>query len=115
MNLHQPNRRRNPLRSHGHASYFLHDPAPTEIYTLITIDGASFVLAPTQDADQLCEELESAAAGTGTVVRFEAAGHRIVRSLITPRSRVIITEEEVTLNSEDTVMSLSQSGNWDLL
>jgi len=48
-------------------------------------------------------------------VRFEAAGHRIVRSLITPRSRVIITEEEVTLNSEDTVMSLSQSGNWDLL
>ncbi|MGF3053366.1 hypothetical protein ACQUSY_05295 [Microbacterium sp. YY-03] len=32
------------------------------LQTLVTIDGASFILSPTQDAVKLCDDLEAAAA-----------------------------------------------------
>ena len=85
------------------------------LQTLVTIDGASFILSPTQDAVKLCDDLEAAAASTGRVVRFEAAGDRLVRSLVTPHSHVIITEEHVTLDSDQAVLTLGLSGSWDLL
>ena len=87
----------------------------TTLQTLVTIDGASFVLSPTQDAEQLCDDLEVAAASTGRIVRFKDAGDRLVRSLVTPSSHVIITEEEVTLDSDQAVLTLGLSGSWDLL
>lgn len=48
-------------------------------------------------------------------MRFKDAGDRLVRSLVTPSSHVIITEEEVTLDSDQAVLTLGLSGSWDLL
>lgn len=83
--------------------------------THVSIDGSNFVLSPSQDVDELCERLEAAAATAGSIVRFATIDGRQVRALITPRSRVLITDESVTYDSDDAVLSLGASGNWDLL
>ena len=83
--------------------------------THVCIDGSRFVLSPSQDVDALCEQLEAAVAGAGLVVRFSTMEGRQVRALITPRSRVLINDESVMYESDDAVLSLGASGNWDLL
>lgn len=85
------------------------------VQTRVSIDGSSFVLAPSQDIEQLCDRLEAAVTGTGRVVLFVAADERRVRALITPSSRVVISEEDVHVDSDDAVLSLNGSGSWDLL
>lgn len=82
---------------------------------LVDIDGSTYVLAPADDLDVLCDRIEAAATSAGAFVRFATADEREVRVLITPRSRVTITEEDVVLDADDAVLALNESGNWDLL
>lgn len=82
---------------------------------LVDIGGSTYVLAPSEDPDALCERIEAAATSEGTFVRFATADGRVVRALITPRSRVTIIEEDVVLDADEAVLSLNESGNWDLL
>lgn len=83
--------------------------------THVSIDGSTFVLTRSQDVDALCEQLEAAVTSAGSVVRFATMDGRWVRALITPYSRVLITDERVTVDSEESVLSLNAAGNWDLL
>lgn len=83
--------------------------------TLVTIDGSTYVLAPAEDLDILCGRIEAAATSAGSFVRFATADDRVVRALVTPRSRVTITEEDVVLDADEAVLALNESGNWDLL
>ena len=83
--------------------------------TRVSIDGSSFILTPSQDVDELCEQFAAAVATAGSLVRFATTDGQQVRALITPRSRVLITDETVSFEAEDSVLSLSPSGDWDLL
>lgn len=83
--------------------------------TRVSIDGSSFILTPSQDVDELCEQLAAAVATAGSLVRFATTDGRQLRALITPHSRVLITDETVSYESEESVLSLSSSGDWDLL
>lgn len=83
--------------------------------TRVSIDGSSFVLASAQDVEDLCAQLEAAVRTAGAVVRFTTVDARMVRALITPHSHVLITDESVTVDGDDSVLTLTESGNWDLL
>ncbi|MFJ4044270.1 hypothetical protein ACIPV2_00840 [Microbacterium sp. NPDC089987] len=83
--------------------------------TRLSIDGSSFILTPSEDIDDLGERLTAAVATGGSLVTFTTTDDRLVRALITPRSRVLIIDEDVAFEAEQSVLSLSSSGDWDLL
>jgi hypothetical protein len=83
--------------------------------TEVIIDGESAFVAQDQDLDELLGRIESAANGPAAFVEFIAVGNRLVRVLVTPRSRIVITSASVQYDSRDTGdMSAPFGGLFDL-
>ncbi|MEV7608486.1 hypothetical protein AB0N61_03290 [Microbacterium sp. NPDC089320] len=74
----------------------------TMVQTSVTIDGSSWVLSQDQDPDDLRRRIEDAIVAPGKFVHLVVVGNRAVSVLITPTSRVAVTEATVQFDARDT-------------
>lgn len=64
------------------------------VRTVMTVDDATFSLAPRQDVADLERRIESAVTDGGRFVHFTVAGERDVSVMFTPHTRVVVWKEE---------------------
>lgn len=72
------------------------------VRTQIAIGSERFLLAQSQDLDELKQRIEAAVHGGGSFVHFVVVGNRDVSALITPAIGVIFTVETVSFDARDT-------------
>ncbi|WP_298875917.1 hypothetical protein [uncultured Microbacterium sp.] len=78
--------------------------------TVMTVDDATFSLAPGQDIVELEDSIEAAVHDGGRFVRFVVVGERDVSVMFTPHTRVVSWTEE---NGDATLDEQAPSIDWD--
>lgn len=70
--------------------------------TEVRVNGEGFLMAQGQDLPSLRREMEEALRDGGRFVDFVVVGNRNVAVLVSPRTEIVITEEDVQYDDRDT-------------
>ncbi|MDP3950301.1 MAG: hypothetical protein Q8Q19_06545 [Microbacterium sp.] len=65
------------------------------------IDDAPYLLAQEQDLDELKRSFETAMRSGGAFVEFTVVGNEKVSTLVTPNTRVVLSEATVEIDQSD--------------